>query len=80
MNKSKTIKQSEREKEYNDLLVIYEHYIYEIPSKEGYTLTEKDMSNLIKGYANRFGDVTLDQLEKRLYHEMRTYTELIESL
>ncbi|MFK4363310.1 hypothetical protein ABH963_000064 [Bacillus sp. RC55] len=80
MKDSKTIKQSERKKEYSDLLVIYEHYIYEVPSKEGYKLTEEDMSNLIKGHVKRFGEVTPLQLEQRLYHEMRTMTEVIESL
>ncbi|PFC61601.1 hypothetical protein [Bacillus cereus] len=79
MNESKTIKQNERESEYRDLLVIYEHYTYELPSKEGYVLIEDDIEKLIVGFANRYG-LNPANVEARLYHEQRTYNEVVESL
>ncbi|MCR6851509.1 hypothetical protein P5G86_09525 [Paenibacillus jamilae] len=79
MKESNTIKQNEREKEYADLLVIYEHYIYEIPSKEGYTLTDDDIIKLITGFCKRYGYGYL-MIESRLYNEIRKYNEVIESL
>ncbi|EOO68963.1 hypothetical protein IKE_00897 [Bacillus cereus VD196] len=79
MKESKTIKHNEMETEYQNLLAIYEHYIYELPSKEGYTLTEEDMERLITGYCTRY-ERAYTVIESRLYHELRPYNKVIESL
>lgn len=79
MKQSKTIKRNEMEEEYNNLLVIYEHYIYDLPSKEGYILIEEDMERLITGYCTRY-ERAYTVIESRLYHELRPYDKVVESL
>ncbi|ACJ70576.1 hypothetical protein CBR59_07275 [Bacillus thuringiensis] len=79
MKQSETIKQNEMEEEYNNLLAIYEHYIYDLPSKEGYILTEEDMERLITGYCTRY-ERAYTVIESRLYHELRPYDKVVESL
>ncbi|TBL15278.1 hypothetical protein EYB35_07310 [Bacillus paranthracis] len=80
MHESNFIKQNETDITYKDLLLIYEHYIYEVPSLEGYKLTEEDMSNLIKHYTPKFNYDSPLGLEARLYHDIRTIQEVLDSI